>query len=162
VPAFARRAWTAVRRRRELTRGWRRLHTAERAECVRFVLLIPAIALGLRTIGFNRTRGLLAAVSRLGAGSSAAADAPVRALALARRYAPYRGNCLPQSLALWSRLRTLGVDAELCLGASLDQGVFGAHAWVESGGRPLNDSPTVRTRFSAFQPAVSSSTDPVT
>jgi hypothetical protein len=47
-------------------------------------------------------------------------------------------------------LRRRGIDAELCLGARLDEGTLAAHAWVTSGGRVLNDTPDVHQRFAPF------------
>jgi hypothetical protein len=151
MPAFARRASTAIRRRRDLTAAWKRASARDRTELARFAVLIPLMTVAVRTIGFNRTRDLLAASSRSATGPRDAAEISTRALIRARRYAPYRGNCLPQSLALWWRLRRQGVDAEFCLGAALTGGGdLAAHAWVEAEGRPLNDNATVRARFAPF------------
>ena len=52
---------------------------------------------------------------------------------------PGRALCLEQSLVLWYLLRRRGVDASFALGVQAYP--FGAHAWVEHGGRPLNDVP---------------------
>ncbi len=150
--ASARRVVAAFRRRRALRASWRRLSPAERREFLAFVLLIPAITLALRTIGFRRTKILLDRPCRSGTTAIAQSRATaVRALDRARLYALYRGNCLPQSLALWWRLRRQGIDADLCLGARLDDGGLAAHAWVEAEGRALNDTTSVRQRFSAFE-----------
>lgn len=149
---LCRRAGTAFRRRHALASSWRRLSGRERREFVAFAAIIPIITLALHTIGFRRTQAALAAsIRRRPAGRTDARDVAVRGLQRARRYAPYRGNCLPQSLALWWRLRRQGLQAEFCLGARLDAGELAAHAWVEADGRALNDSPTVRDRFAAFE-----------
>ena len=158
MTALARRVLVALRRRRALSASWQRLSKAERREFLLFVLLIPGITVALRTLGFRRTHAWLAAARLQPArsGQAHAREMSTRALARARRYAPYRGNCLPQSLALWGRLRQLGFDARLCLGARIQNGEFGAHAWVELDRRVLNDGVAVRERFAAFEPTGSS------
>ncbi len=147
---WLRRARTAVRRRRELTAAWRRLPGPERRAFLDFVWLIPAMRVGLRLAGFKRYYRSLD--RRIGHGAVPPDTAEriasaLRALRRARRYAPYRGNCLSQSLALWWRLGRAGVPTELCFGTRVVGGVFLAHAWLEHEGRVLNDMPDVRTRF---------------
>lgn len=157
MTALLRRARAACRHRRTLAASWRRLSWTERGEFVVFAVLIPIITLSLHLLGFRRTQVLLAAWSRNRTSAPGQArDAAVRALQRACRYAPYRGNCLPQSLALWFDMRRRGRAAELCLGVRLRDGRLAAHAWVEDNGRPLNDTPTVRRRFSAFESPASS------
>ena len=48
------------------------------------------------------------------------------------RYLPW-STCLSRSLALGRYARAAGLDAELRLGGSLEQGRFGAHAWLRVG-----------------------------
>src|SRR3972149_5199429 len=157
--SFIRRARTAVRRRRAMLAAWRRLSAAERRDFLQFVLLIPAVRLSLRTIGFRRTQAWLVRPLRSGrwspgpSGPGAIERSLSPALPRASRYAPPRGNCLSQSLALSWMLRRRGVDAELCLGARLDEGNLSAHAWVTSGGRVLNDTPDVHQRFAPLEAA---------
>lgn len=147
---WLRRGRAAARRRGELRAAWRRLPRPERRAFLDFVWLIPAMRAGLRLAGFKRWYRWLDQRLRRG---GAPPDAPERiaralgALQRARRYAPYRGNCLSQSLALWWRLGRAGVIVELCLGAQVVDGAFLAHAWVEHEGRILNDMPDVRARF---------------
>ena len=50
-----------------------------------------------------------------------------------------KDDCLPRSLALVVALRRLGVDAEICFG--VQKFPFAAHAWVEAGGRVINETP---------------------
>jgi hypothetical protein len=50
-----------------------------------------------------------------------------------------RDDCLPRSFALAVALRRLGVDAQICFGVR--KFPFLAHAWVEEGGRVVNESP---------------------
>ncbi len=56
-------------------------------------------------------------------------------------------DCLPRSLALYRFLRLAGVPATHVIGVTRIP--FAAHAWVESGGRPvLDDSPLRRSMTS--------------
>jgi hypothetical protein len=47
-------------------------------------------------------------------------------------------DCLPRSLALYRFLLSVGVPAEHCIG--VQRFPFEAHAWVECGGRAVNES----------------------
>ncbi|QXP82894.1 lasso peptide biosynthesis B2 protein [Methylococcus sp. ANG] len=58
------------------------------------------------------------------------------ALARASRYVPGT-TCLMQALAGILMLSRQGYIAELCIGVAKPNGEFGAHAWVECGGRPV-------------------------
>ena len=138
-------------------RAWRRLPATERGDFVRFVCLIPAITVLLKTCGMARTyRWLDASASGVTPAhdTATAIEATlVGALHRARRYAPYRGNCLSQSLALWWLCRRRGFEVTLRLGVRLDDRVFSAHAWVERGDRSINDTADVRQRFTPFAPS---------
>jgi hypothetical protein len=65
-------------------------------------------------------------------------------------------NCLSRSLVLQAILRRRGAAATLRLGVRKDGPALDAHAWVELGGAPLNDTRDVATRFGAFELAGSS------
>ena len=52
------------------------------------------------------------------------------------RLLPFDGRCLVRSLVLTSMLARRGIDSVLIIGVKV-QPDFSAHAWVESGGRPL-------------------------
>ena len=152
-----RRAWRrgirGLRHSRHLLARWDRLSFRERLDLVELVLLIPTVTVALRTFGFRRTHQW---IDRRGAQASSdrhpgARFTPMTTLRRARRYAPYTGNCLSQSLALLWLLKGRGVPASLCLGARLENGQLAAHAWVEHDGRVLNDTVDVRERFSAFE-----------
>jgi hypothetical protein len=56
-----------------------------------------------------------------------------------------KDDCLPRSLALVMALRRLGVDAEICFG--VQKFPFLAHAWVEAGGRAINETPDAVQRY---------------
>ena len=140
---------------RELSR-FGKLTALERGILVRALLLLPAIGLGLRMVGFGRVQAMLHA--------SKAADsyklAPDAALKIALAAAPmvsiaarrglYRANCLPTSLVLVHLLRRQGLAADLRVGVRKVAGALEAHAWVEHHGQPLNDGMDVHERFPAF------------
>ncbi len=110
-------------------------------------LALVAVKLGLVLAGFGRT---FAAASWLVRGRARTAVTPtvlagaVRRVALVAAFYPGRALCLEQSLTLWLLLRRRGIDADLRLG--VQPYPFGAHAWVEHRGEPVNESPEfVRT-----------------
>lgn len=110
-------------------------------------LALVAVKLGLKLAGFGRT---FAAASRLVRGRGSASVTPgvlaeaVRRVALVAAFYPGRALCLEQSLTLWLLLRRRGIDADLRLG--VQPYPFGAHAWVEHRGEPVNENPEfVRT-----------------
>jgi hypothetical protein len=93
--------------------------------------LISMSALGLRTLGFHRTKARIAALRR---GTARPAADCVLAIRRARQYSPLSGNCLSQSLALLWMLQRAGHDAALRIGVKSDQGRMLAHAWIELDG----------------------------
>jgi hypothetical protein len=107
----------------------------------------------VRIVGFNRLHAWIER-SPAGAPATGAAAESVTCCTLAvnraRRYAPYRGNCLSQSLTLLYMLRRRGVAPTLRLGVRLSAARLDAHAWVEFDGRVLNDTQDVHTRFAPF------------
>ncbi len=52
------------------------------------------------------------------------------------RFVPFDSRCLARSLVLLGMLSRRGVSASVVIGAEVGE-TFSAHAWVESGGRPL-------------------------
>ena len=62
------------------------------------------------------------------------------------RHHPMRPKCLAQSLAGRWMLRRRGIAVDLRIGVRLDEGVFSAHAWLESAGQSL-DSRSSETLF---------------
>lgn len=56
-----------------------------------------------------------------------------------RLYYRSRLDCLPRALATYRFLRLRGIPAELCLGVK--KYPFAGHAWVEYGGRVLDEIP---------------------
>ena len=143
---------------RNLSR-FRKLTALERGFLVRALLLLPAIGLGLRMVGFGKVQTMLNTFGAVD-GREPAPDAALKtALAAARmvsmaaRRGFYRANCLPTSLALAHFLRRQGIAVDLRVGVRKVAGALEAHAWVEYQGyqgQPLNDDMDVHERFPAF------------
>jgi len=130
----------------------------DRSLTLRLLLLLPAIALGLKIFGFRRLYLFLLHHSRLPLSKTEAVqDAASQAERLAaavvcvnRRILPYESRCLLESLVLLWVLRRAGIPAELFLGVRTIMGPFEAHAWVEYDGRVLNDDDGVRGVYETF------------
>lgn len=108
---------------------------------VRSELTIVFMKLMLRVRGFGHTiRWIRKQV--VGASATMVVDVEIvrraeHAVALAGAWYPGRALCLEQSLALYYLLRRQGVPVKYCSGARPYP--FGAHAWVEYCGEPVND-----------------------
>ena len=74
----------------------------------------------------------------------------VRAVHSVELHGPTNPNCLERSMALWWLLRRDGVDGKLLIGARKEGGRLEAHAWVELGGRVINDSPELYQHYARF------------
>jgi len=108
------------------------------------LLLLFAIDIGLRTLGFERVHRYvkqIRAASQDNAWTKAALEQVLRATALY----PGRSMCLEQSLATTVLLRRRGVDARVRL--AVQHYPFAAHAWVEIDGVSVTESPEVVQRF---------------
>lgn len=141
-------------------RNWHKFRSLphwEKRLLIEASLLLPLTALALRTIGLRRWKITLLAASRITGSYSAIKNGPSLpeafvAAGLVKKAAWHgirRANCLEQSLVLWWLLSRRGVESDLQFGVR--KGVeFEAHAWVEVGGVPLNESRDVRQRFSTL------------
>ncbi len=109
------------------------------------------VKLALLTIGFGRlfalSQRLLRARPAERAPQALLAGA-ARKVALAAAFFPGRALCLEQSVTLWLLLRRRGVQADLRLGVRPYP--FGAHAWVEHGGVPVNEDPELVRSFATL------------
>jgi hypothetical protein len=137
----------------KLVRRWARLRSLDRAQwrvLLASLLLVPAVQLSLRLVGFKRTAKWLA---RRSDGAAVAAQVPesraaAEAVGLIAGRPVVGARCLGRSLVLWFLLRRRGIDAELLIGAETQRrGALSAHAWVEVAGDPVNDVSDVRERF---------------
>jgi hypothetical protein len=157
-------------------RAFLSLPRGERRLLLLAVLGLPATAVLLRLLGFNRC---YAGLRRLVRPRPVIEPAPnmlrayriARLVRLANGRLPPKANCLQRSLVLWTLLRRHGVDSDLRIGVRKERlpfappaanarlqdlvrlqpdAHFEAHAWVEWQGVVLNDTPTVRQRYAAF------------
>ena len=73
-----------------------------------------------------------------------------RAVRSAELHGLTRPNCLERSMTLWWMLRLKGVRGDLNIGARKQGSQFEAHAWVELGGRVLNDDAEIHAHYARF------------
>ncbi len=116
--------------------------------------LLPAVRVGLRTLGLRLVQSVLA--RRLRPQLPADADGALgrgrrtaRLVAVAARYAG--GTCLARSVVLACLLERQGVPAALRIGVRKGENGFEAHAWVEAAGVSLNEEQDVGERYAAFE-----------
>jgi hypothetical protein len=137
---------------------WRALPAPERRQLLRLAALLPLIGGALRVLGLKRTYRLLGGTAA-GAGAEvevstagyAAAARLGQLVTIASRHGPYAATCLRQSLALWWLLRRRGLPAELRVGVGKAQANVRAHAWVELGGRVINDRKAVADDYAVYE-----------
>jgi hypothetical protein len=148
---------TAARRLRK----FRELSADDRMLFLKLWALLPVVSVLLRVLDYRRTLRLLSRWSATVPGQDdPPEDAMYYALRLGRlariagRYVPTNGSCLRQSLLVSWLLRRRGIASDLRIGVQ-KQDAFAAHAWVEVGGRPVNDTPDVAERFAPFDDPLS-------
>jgi hypothetical protein len=132
---------------------FRRLPLEEKVLLLEALALLPAVRLGLRTLGMRPVEAALA--RRIGAGRRAEPD---RAIYRARRTARLvsvaagfvGGACLARSIVLAWLLERQGVPAQLRIGVRKDENGFEAHAWVEAAGVVLNGGSNSAVNYAAF------------
>jgi hypothetical protein len=126
----------------------------DRRLLVKAALLLWAVRLGLWVLPYRLVRRLVARpLSRRSSRASVSVPALdeveriAKAVRAARRYVP-AATCLTQALATEWLLRRVGQPASLRIGVRrTDEGVFQAHAWVESGGRVVIGRHTGISRY---------------
>ena len=114
-------------------------------------LTLVLVKLSLKIAGFGRTYSALSALTARRASEAvtpAVLAEAVRRVSLVAAFFPGRALCLEQSVTLWTLLRRRGIDAELRLG--VQPYPFGAHAWVEHRGQPVNENPEFVRTFTAL------------
>ncbi len=130
---------------------WRRLSRDERRTFMLALVMVPAMHVIVRVIGFNQLQQRIANTAPPAGHASGDTARSLRTCVVSinrvKRFSILRGNCLSQSFALIWLLRRRGIDPTLRLGARLTESKFDAHAWVEYDGRVLNDTQDVHTRF---------------
>jgi hypothetical protein len=124
---------------------------SRRAPCVVTCFLVVAATDVLpRLAGLRRTLKVARRLAASGAteGDVVLADEIAQRVALAAAFYPRRALCLEQSLALFLLLRWRGVPSELRLGVQARP--FSAHAWVDVGGRAVNERGDLPLRLALF------------
>jgi hypothetical protein len=135
-------------------RSYSRLSAADRILFVRAVSLVAMIRIGLWAIPFKVLYRLLVRipgnVGQLRRSSAVAATSEKRlvwAVRAAARRIP-QATCLTQALALQSLMGLTGQQSHVQIGVARDDsGKFEAHAWVESCGRILLNTPAEVARY---------------
>jgi hypothetical protein len=134
------------------------LSAADRRSFLAAMMMLPLFRVGLRVFG---RRGLKIRLQRdlPPAANTPTVDELTRLGALVNSAAHHTlgpDNCLTRSLYLWWLLQRKGIDSQVRIGVRLGRnGVFGAHAWVEYAGVPINDRPDVDDTFDTFSEPVS-------
>ena len=113
-------------------------------------VLLPLTRVALRVFGYRKVERAFARAFPL-RGRTGNADrltySTARMVSIAGGRSPIATNCLPRSLVLGTLLRVQGVENVLRQGFRKVEGEFAAHAWVERGGVPLNDTGDVGELF---------------
>jgi hypothetical protein len=125
---------------------------------LRVLALFVRLDLALKRSGFERVYDRLVERARhQPVREPSPADGALVAATLAevrsatRYYFRRREDCLPKAMALFTLLRRRGVAAELCIGVR--KYPFGAHAWVEHQGRPLDQAAVEIAEFTVLSRA---------
>lgn len=85
---------------------------------------------------------------------SVVAERVVRGVDVAAELLPTSITCLPRSVVTSAIVQHRGVEATLRIGVRVDANTLQSHAWVESGGRPINDDPAALRGFEPFEEAI--------
>ena len=116
----------------------RQLTCAQRRTLVLALVLLPLFAVLLRLSSPTRL------LARIDAGGTPGPGALANALALAQPVnlvaARLRATCLTRSLVLQWILARRGIGTELKVGVRNEGDGLHAHAWLECGGVPVNDT----------------------
>ena len=139
---------------------WRKLRSLSRAEWLvlaQCAALFPLVRLAQR---WTRLDELNARLVRWFGGSAPVPyrrrrQVPAEEITRLVRIAALRGlvrpNCLQHALVLRTLLLRHGFDAAIRFGVRKNDGALEAHAWVELGGRVLDDPPDIGRQYAPFQ-----------
>jgi transglutaminase superfamily protein len=123
----------------------------------RAAILLPLVRWSLRLRGYGKTFTSLQrrahfqareAENRLA--SPEGVQTAFRMVRAALRYSFSQYTCLEESLTLWYLLRNQGIPVCLRIGVRKENEKFEAHAWVEHGGKALNQDEAVHQHYAAF------------
>ena len=140
-----------------LLRKLRSLKPLGRRVMLQMAFALPAVALAVRLVGFQRVHAVLGRLAGHHPPPAAEARRVRRTLSLLNylaEHGPYRGNCLSRSLVLWWFLQRQGIVSRLRIGVRTEIGELDAHAWVEHQGKPVNAPPEVAERFAPYDQAL--------
>ena len=134
----------------------RELGPARRAFLFEALSLPPLIALGFRVAGVPVTQGFLRRwAGWSGRGSHADVAGTIQDGCWAQRFVSRRtgigGSCLVRSLTLWTMLLRRGVETDLRVGFRRSDGKVEGHAWLEYGGRILNEQEGVAATYTVAE-----------
>lgn len=119
-------------------------------------VVLPLVGFGLRALGLVRLRKWLQAWSPPLQGPHRLPPATLASLiGAAANHLPVSSTCLTRSLLLDWFLHRQGTASELRIGVRIVDARLDAHAWVECGGKPVNDSEDVSARYSPFEGSLS-------
>ena len=141
----------------KLDKFWQ-LPRRDRRQLFQSFLLLPAIHLGLLSLGYYRLRGLMEKLSPLPATPASTSESEVvqrageiaQIVAIAAGHGVYKATCLRRSLLVWWFLRREGIQSQIRFGVHMSDHGLEAHAWVERAGIILNDSATVHESYQAL------------
>lgn len=125
---------------------WRELSFQEKRWLLTMLIQLPMVSAMLRVFGFNRSHAWLLNLSnkspfiQADEESLKTAEQLAQLANIAGRRGAITATCLRQAMLLQYWLRRRGFDAQLKLGARLQEGQFDAHAWVELEGQPLGQA----------------------
>lgn len=138
---------------------WRALTPDSRGVLLAAAGLLPVFWIALRVLGLARFHSMLSrrplrASTMLVPDAFAVAEQVNRAA----RHSFLPATCLTRSLLLGWLLRRQGISSELRIGVRMADGQFQAHAWLECGGVPVNDTMGAIREFAVFdQPSCAAS-----
>lgn len=121
---------------------------------MRIALTVPAVEIGLRTLGFNRVVKFLqrfATTKNFSIDHIEEVEKHKRLLFLFYEQFPSSGKCLARALTFWVLLKRKGINTDLRFGMKKENEKLAAHAWVEYKGIPLTLDADVRQHYTAFQ-----------
>lgn len=126
--------------------GERSIVRGERLAFAEAVALLWIVGVAVRVLPFRVLAARLLR-DRAVRGRALAAERFAAIVAQAAVWCWPAPRCLARALVLARLLARAGLDAHLVLGVTTERGRFGAHAWVEHRGRPLDPAPCVALRY---------------
>ncbi len=122
-------------------------------------VVLPCVDVGVRTIGIERTRSALAAVTRWASAQPSSvpianyARSAAKMVAIAATRSPWRVSCLRRALWFEALMRRRGIPCEIHFGVAgaATRGQLRAHAWVVVEGEVMLGGESSPTEYSALR-----------